>query len=103
MFGVTIGYWDTEPVGLELKPDYKPFSCKYYLVPRINKENFSKDIKFLVEIGVLTLVQHSQYGTLVFIIPNKEGTVRYITDYCSLNHKLVRKMYPLPIIGKTYQ
>ena len=50
---------------------------------------------------MLTLVQQSQYSTTVFIIPNKEGTARFITDYCSLNQKLVNKPYPLPIIGET--
>ena len=54
-----------------------------------------------MKIGVLTLVQHSLYGTPVFIIPDKEVTVRFITYYCRLNHKLVRKPYPLPIIGNT--
>ena len=27
----------------------------------------------------------------------------FITDYCRLNQKLVRKPYPLPIIGETMQ
>ena len=40
---------------------------------------------------------------LVFIIPNKEGTVRFITEYYRLNPKLVINMYPLPIIGDTMQ
>ena len=36
LFGGTLGAWDTESVNLELNPDYKPFFCKYCLVPRIN-------------------------------------------------------------------
>ena len=40
---------------------------------------------------------------LVFIIPKKEGTVRFITDYLRLNQKLVRKPYNLPRIGETMQ
>ena len=64
-----------------------------------NKETFCKDIEGLVKIGVLALVQKSQYGTPVFIIPKKEGNVRFITNYFSINQKLVRKPYPLPIIG----
>ena len=59
-----------------------------------NKETFCKDIEGLVKIGVLALVQKSQYGTPVFIIPKKEGNVRFIKDYHRLNHKLVRKPYP---------
>ena len=52
---------------------------------------------------MLTPVHQSKYGTPVFIIPNKEGTVRFITDYCRLNQKLVINMYPLPRIGETMQ
>ena len=100
-FDGTLGNWATEPVDLELSPDPKPFNSRYYPVPRINKETFRKDIKRLVEIGVLTPVQQSQRGTTVFIIPKKEGTVKFITDYHSINHKLVRKPYTLPIIFET--
>ena len=54
-----------------------------------------------MKIVVLILVQQSQYGTSVFIIPNKEGTVRFITYYFRLNQKLVRNPYPSPRIGET--
>ena len=47
LFDATLGYWDTEPVGLELKPGYKPFNGRYYPVPIINKEIFCKDLKRL--------------------------------------------------------
>ena len=85
LFGGTLGNWAIEPVDLELKPDSKPFNSRYYLVPIINKEKFRKEIKPLVEIGVLTPVQQIQYVTPVFIIPKKEGTVGFIADYCRLN------------------
>ena len=57
----------------------------------------------MVKIGVLTPVQNSQYGTPIVIIPKKEGTVRFITDYHRLNHKLVRRTHLLPRIGETVQ
>ena len=100
LFYSTIGDWDTEPVDMELNPDYKLFNCKYYPVNRIINDNFSKYPKLLLKIVVLTLVQQSHYGTPVLIIPRKEGTVRFIMDYHRLNHKLVIKPYPLTIIGE---
>ena len=103
LFDGTLGDWATETVGLELNPDSKPFNSRYYLVPRIKKETFWRDIKRLDEIGVLTPVQKNQYSTTVFITPKKEGTVRFITDYHRLNQQLVRKPYPLPNIGETMQ
>ena len=71
LFDGTLGDRDTVSVDLELKPGSKPFNIKYYPVPIINKETFCKDIKRLVEMGLLTPVQQSQYGTPVFIIPRK--------------------------------
>ena len=103
LFGGTLGDWSTEPANLELKPYSKPFNIRYYPVPRINRENFRKELKRLLEIGVLTPVQQSQYSTPVFIVPKKEGTVRCIMYYCMLNKQLFRNPYPLPIIGDTMQ
>ena len=84
------GDWDTDPIDLDLNHDSKPFNCKYHLVPIINKGTFRKELKSLMKIGVLTTVQQIQYVTLVFIIPKKKGTVRFITDYLRLNQQLVR-------------
>ena len=99
----TLRDWYTYPVDSELNPYSKLFHCKYYPVPRINKEKFFKELKWLVKIGVLTPVQQSQYSTPVFIIPKKEGTVRFIMDYRRINHKLVRKLYLSPRIVNTMQ
>ena len=47
------------------------------------------------------MLQQGQYGTPVFRIPKKEGTVGFITDYRRMNQQLARKMYPLTRIGET--
>ena len=103
LFDGTLGHWKTEPVDIELKPDAKPYSGRYYPVPRINKETFKKELLRLVEIGVLERVEQSEYGTPVFIIPKKEGTVRFLTDFRRVNQTIVRKPYPIPRIGETMQ
>ena len=103
VFDGTLGKWKTDPVDIELKPDAKPVNSRYYPVPRINKETFKKELLRLVDIGVLEPVQSSEYGTPVFIIPKKEGTVRFLSDYRRLNQTIVRKPYPIPRIGDTMQ
>ena len=57
-FDGTLSDWATEPVELELNPYTKTFNSIYYPVPRINKKTFRNEIKRLLEIGVLTPVQH---------------------------------------------
>ena len=103
LFYITLGDWYIEPAKLELNTDSKPFNCKYYPVLGVNKETFCKELQLLVKIGVLTPVQQSQYSTSIFNIYEKEGTIGFITDYRRLNHKLVRNMYILPIIGNKMQ
>ena len=103
LFDGTLGQWNTAPVEIELKPDVKPVSARWYPVPHINKETFRKELMRLVEIGVLDPVQESEYGTPVFIIPKKEGTVRFITDFRQVNSQIVRKPYPIPRIADTLQ
>ena len=60
-YGVTLGYWDKELVNLKLNPDYKLFHCKWYLVPRINKDVFSQGAVLLIE------NRSVKYGTTVSI------------------------------------
>ena len=76
------------------------FYSKYYLVTKINKEIFCKELKLLVKIGVLTPVQQEKYGTSIFIIPKTEGNVRFIIDYHKIDQKQVRNMYPIRGIVK---
>ena len=96
IFGVTIGKWKTNPAVINLKPDANPPSSRYYTVTYMNKETSWKENSRIVEIGVLTLVQHSEYDTPVFIIVNKEGTVRFLTDFRKVNNIFFRKPYPIP-------
>ena len=104
IFDGTLGKWKTEPVEIEIKTNDKPVSSRYYPVPHINnKATFKKELLRLVDIGVLEPVQSSEYGTLVFIIPKKEGTVRFLSNYRCLNQTNVRKPYLIPRIGDTMQ
>ena len=103
LFDGTLGKWRTNPVEIETRPDSKPVNSRWYPVPRINKQTFKKELERLVKIGVLERVQESEWGTPVFIIPKKEGTVRFITDFRKVNGQIVRKPFPIPRIADTLQ
>ena len=47
---------------------------------------------------VLKRVNHSEWAAPTFIIPKKDGTVRFISDFRELNKRIVRKPYPIPNI-----
>ena len=103
LFDGILGRWRTIPVNIELRPDSKPVNSRWYPIPRINKLTFHKELMRLVKIGVLERVQESEWGTPVFIIPKKKGTVCFLTNYRKVNGQIVCKPFPIPRIADTLQ
>lgn len=103
IFDGKLSQWDTEPVEFEFQEDAKPHSHRHFPIPHIHKETFKKEILRLVEIGVLEQVEGSEWGSPTFIIPKKDGKVRFVSDFRILNKKIKRKPYPLPRIAELLQ
>jgi len=70
---------------LELKPDATPYHAKPYPVPRVHHETLKMEVERLVRIGVLKKINRSEWAAPSFIIPKKDGTVRFINDFRELN------------------
>jgi hypothetical protein len=47
---------------------------------------------------VLKKVNRSEWAAPTFIIPKKDGSVRFISDFRELNKRILRKPYPIPNI-----
>jgi hypothetical protein len=103
LFDGTLGDWDTEPVSLKLKPDAKPFHGRAFPVPHIHLKTLKKEMERLCEIGVLKRQPVSEWASPTFIIPKKEGTVRFISDFREVNKLIVRSPYPIPKISSVLQ
>ena len=103
IFDGTLGDWQTEPVDFELKEGAEPHSQRHYPIPHVHKETFKKELRRLIKLGVLERVQESEWGSPTFIIPKKNNTVRFTSDFRRLNAKIKRKPYPLPKISDTLQ
>ena len=103
IFDGSLGEWRTEPVDFELKEGAEPHSQRHYPIPHVHKETFKKELKRLIKLGVLERVQESEWGSPTFIIPKKNNTVRFTSDFRRLNTKIKRKPYPLPRISDTLQ
>ena len=60
---------------------------------------FKKELDRLEEEGVLSRTGPSEWIAGSFIIPKKDGSVRWISDFRALNKAIKRKAYPIPRIG----
>eukprot|EP00804_Cyclotella_cryptica_P010824 CCRYP_008760-RA/>CCRYP_008760-RA protein AED:0.09 eAED:0.26 QI:0/0/0/1/0/0/2/0/511 len=103
IFDVTLGDWNTDPVSLELKEGVKPYHGRLFPVPKIHKEMIIKELNRLCELGVLEFQPASEWASPTFIIPKKDNTVRFISDFREVNKQLVRKPFPLPKISTVLQ
>jgi hypothetical protein len=56
------------------------------------------EVEILCKLNVLKRINRSEWGSPTFIIPKKDGTVRFISDFRELNKLIKRKPFPLPKI-----
>jgi hypothetical protein len=102
LFDGTLGTWATDPVEFELKEDAQPYHTRAFPIPQIHEATLRKEVDRLVELGVLKkCTDGSEWGFPTFIIPKKNGTVRFVSDFRRLNSMLKRKPYPIPNIQDT--
>ena len=98
LFDGTLGKWNVEPLNIKLKPGVTPYHSRAFPIPKIHEETLKKEVRRLERIGVLRRVNHSEWAAPTFIIPKKDGKVRFVSDFRELNKRIVRNPYPLPKI-----
>jgi hypothetical protein len=98
LFSGKLGRYPGRTVHLELRADAKPSSCRPYPVPRHHQRVFKEELDRLCSIGVLSRCGASSWLSPSFIIPKKDASVRWISDFRELNKCIKRKVYNLPKI-----
>ena len=98
LFNGTLGNWYDSAYNIDLKEGAEPYHAKPYPVPRVHEATLKAEVERLCTIGVLKRVNRSEWGAPTFIIPKKDGSVRFITDFRELNKRIKRKPYPIPKI-----
>ena len=98
LFDGTLGTWTGDPYHIDLKPGVTPYHARAYPIPKVYEATLKQEVERLVELGVLKHINHSQWAAPTFIIPKKDGTVRFISDFRQLNTRIMRKPYPIPKI-----
>ena len=98
LFDGTLGKWVGKPYEIELKEGATPHHARPYPLPRAHEKTLKMEIERLCKVGVLRKVNRSKWAAPSFIIPKKDGTVHFITDFRELNLRIRRKPYPIPKI-----
>jgi hypothetical protein len=86
-----------------LKSGAKPYRSRAFPIPKVHSETIKKEVKRLVELGVLEWQPTSEWASPLFIQPKKNSTVRFLTDFRRVNELLIRKPFPLPKISTVLQ
>ena len=94
LFDGTLGFRNHEEYDIEPQPGVKPYHARAYPIPKIHEQTLRTELERLCSIGVLQKVNRSDWVALTFIIPKKNGTVRFISDFRELNKRIKRKPFP---------
>ena len=98
LFDGTLGNWRDNPYEIELKEGVKPYHARCFPIPKVHEQTLRVEVERLCKLGVLKRVNRSEWAAPTFVIPKKDGTVRFISDFRELNKRIKRKPYPLPTI-----
>ncbi len=72
-------------------------------MPKVQKETIIKEVERLCKLGVLEKQPASEWASPSFIIPQKDKTVCFLSDFWEVNKRLVRKPFPIPKISTVLQ
>jgi len=81
LFDGQLGRRQGQEVKLELKEGAKPHHSRAYNIPRCHIQRLKAEVERLVKIGILKKVNRSEWAAPTFIIPKKDGSVRFISDF----------------------
>ena len=98
LFDGSLGHWKGQNYDIELREDAKPYHARPYPIPKAYEKTLRMEVERLCKVGVLKKVNHSEWAAPTFIIPKKDGSVRFISDFRELNKRIKRKPYPIPKI-----
>lgn len=98
LFDGTLGKWRGRDYNIELKENATPYHARPYPIPKAYEQTLRMEVDRLCELGVLKKTNRSEWAAPTFIIPKKDGTVRFINDFRELNKRIKRKPFPIPNI-----
>ena len=104
LFSGTLGRYVHQKFSIHLKdPNVTPIFCNPYPIPLMHQEGFKAELQHLADENILQRISRSKWAFQTFLIPQKDGRVRWISDFRRLNKLLRRPRYFLPSIPAIVQ
>jgi hypothetical protein len=88
LFNGMLGTFTGKPYNVQLKDIVEPHHARPFPMPKIHELTLKSELDCLCKLGVLKRVNRSQWGAPAFIIPNKDGTVHFISNFRELNKRI---------------
>jgi hypothetical protein len=100
--GDRLSYTTTARHTIQLEPGVTPINTRPYRLPESQKEEIERQVKQLVEDGIVT-PSESPWNSPLLIVPKRAGPDgklkwRMVIDFCKLNEKTIGDAHPLPDI-----
>ncbi|DBA04493.1 TPA: hypothetical protein N0F65_011041 [Lagenidium giganteum] len=89
----TIGTMPGEPYSFNLKEGVRPFHARPFGVPQAYLEPVKKEVERLERLGVIVRDARTPWAAPAFIIPKKDNTARFLTDFRRLNALIGKYRY----------
>ena len=93
-----IGTWHGKTYYIKPKPDAEPYHGIPFPVPRIHEITFKQELNQPEDCNVIKKFNRSKWGTMTFLNPKKDITLRFISDFIELNKLILRQPYTIPTI-----
>jgi hypothetical protein len=81
-----------------LKADATLYHARALPIPKVHEATLKLEGQRLCELGVVKKVNRLEWAAPTFIIPKKDGYVRFISNFRQFNLRIKRKPFPLPRI-----
>ena len=91
IFNGKLGKWKDTYYDIELQPGVSPYHARAFPIPRVHERALRVEVERLIKEGVLKEINRSEWAAPTFIIPKKDGTVRFNSDFRELNKRIKRK------------
>lgn len=83
-------------MSIQLKPDFKPWTCPNYRFSPAQLDVFKREIKKLLDLGIIERA-NTPYLSPAFLVSKPDGSARLIIDLRALNSSCILPASPLPL------